>query len=74
MPVMRTNQVSSDPAATYDLTPFIEPLASYICSADRPKEALLSALSALFDEVQGTHRATLMHIATSRVESLGLAL
>jgi hypothetical protein len=57
-----------------DLTQVIEPLASYICAAERPREALLSALSVLFDEVQGTHRATLMHIAARRADSLGLAL
>jgi hypothetical protein len=70
---MSTNQVTHERTASRDLAPFIEPLASYISAADRPREALLSALSALFDEVQGTHRATLMHIATNRVDSLGLA-
>ena len=57
-----------------DLTQVIEPLASYISAADRPREALLSALSVLFEEVQGTHRATLMHIVARRADSLGLAL
>jgi len=56
-----------------DLSKVIEPLASYICAADRPREALLSALSVLFDEVQGTHKATLMHFAYRQAESLGLA-
>ena len=56
-----------------DLLQIIEPLASYISAADRPRETLLSALSALFDEVKGTHKATLMHIACHRVDSLGLA-
>ena len=56
-----------------DLAQVIEPLASYICAADRPREALLSALSVLFDEVQGTHKATLQHFVTRRVDSLGLA-
>jgi hypothetical protein len=56
-----------------DLEQVIEPLASYICAADRPREALLSALSALFDEVKETHRATLMHFACRQVDSLGLA-
>jgi hypothetical protein len=56
-----------------DLLQIIEPLANYISAADRPRETLLSALSALFDEVKGTHKATLMHIASHRAESLGLA-
>lgn len=57
-----------------DLAEVIEPLASYICAADRPREALLSVLSALFEEVQGTHQATLMHFACRRANSLGLAV
>jgi hypothetical protein len=51
----------------------IEPLANYICAADRPRETLLSVLSVLFDEVGGTHKAALMHFACHRAESLGLA-
>jgi hypothetical protein len=57
-----------------DLTEVIEPLANLICAADRPREALLSALNVLFDEVEGTHKASLMHVACRRVDSLGLAL
>ena len=70
---MQTKQAIRERTNSRDLTQFIEPLASYISAAERPREALLSALSALFDEVQGTHRATLMHIAAGRVDSLGLA-
>ena len=55
------------------LTQAIEPLANYICAADRPREALLSVLSELFDEVSGTHKAALMHYACQRANSLGLA-
>jgi hypothetical protein len=61
-------------AKNRDLAHIIEPLASYICAADRPREALLSALSVLFDEVQGTHQTTLMHMVTRRADSLGLAV
>lgn len=56
-----------------ELAQIIEPLANLICAADRPREALLSALTVLFDEVEGTHKATLLHVATRRVDSLGLA-
>jgi hypothetical protein len=62
-------QRTSNPA----LNQIVEPLANYICAADRPRETLLSALSLLFDEVQGTHRATLAHITAHHVDSLGLA-
>jgi hypothetical protein len=60
---------------TFDrnLADVIEPLANYICAADRPRETLLSALAALFDEVGGTHKATLLHVACRRADSLGLA-
>ncbi|HEY2411283.1 MAG TPA: hypothetical protein VGI40_03525 [Pirellulaceae bacterium] len=57
-----------------ELAQVIEPLANMICAADRPREALLSALNVLFDEVEGTHKASLMHVACRRVDSLGLAL
>ena len=56
-----------------ELAQFIEPLANLICAADRPRETLLSALTVLFDEVEGTHKDTLLHVATRRVDSLGLA-
>ena len=68
----RTNSILQC-AAVSDLERVIEPLANYISAADRPREALLSALSVLFDEVEGTHRATLMHFACRRADSLGLA-
>jgi hypothetical protein len=57
-----------------DLAEMVEPLAEMICAADRPREALLSALNVLFDEIEGTHKASLMHVAARRVDSLGLAL
>jgi hypothetical protein len=71
---MKTNNNQPRIATSRDLAQVIEPLASYISAADRPREALLSALSALFDEVQGTHKATLMHFVSRRADSLGLAV
>ena len=71
---MNTSITNLPRTSNPDLTQVIEPLASHICAAERPREALLSALSVLFDEVQGTHRATPMHIAARRADSLGLAL
>jgi hypothetical protein len=44
-----------------DLERVIEPLASYICAADQPRAALLSALAVLFSEVEQTNRAALAH-------------
>ena len=70
---MNTISTKLQPTANTNLSQVVEPLAAYICAADRPRETLLSALSALFDEVQGTHRASLMHIASQRADSLGLA-
>lgn len=69
---MNTNRQIQQ-SSVRDLAKVIEPLASYISAADRPREALLSALNVLFDEVQGTHKATLMHCAYRQADSLGLA-
>jgi hypothetical protein len=71
---MKTPNIQARQASNRDLAQVIEPLASYICAADRPRETLLSVLSVLFDEVQGTHKATLMHFVSRRADSLGLAL
>ena len=70
---MNTTRTTREGTTNRDLTQVIEPLANYICAADRPRETLLSVLSVLFDEVGGTHKAALMHVACHRAESLGLA-
>jgi hypothetical protein len=70
---MNTTNTQLKQTSNCELSQVIEPLASLICAAERPREALLSALTVLFDEVQGTHKATLMHFASRRVDSLGLA-
>jgi hypothetical protein len=62
-----------DTAADTTLKSMIEPLASYVCAADRPRAVLLSALSALFDEVEATNRTALMNLSGLRADSLGLA-
>jgi hypothetical protein len=60
-------------SSNYDLAQVVEPLASYICAADRPREVLLSALAKLFNEVKETNHVTLMHFSCPRMDSLGLA-
>ena len=65
---MNTNTQIQRPSKG-DLAQVIEPLASYICAADRPRETLLCVLNVLFDELQGTHKATLMHFASRRADS-----
>jgi hypothetical protein len=70
---MKTTRITRERTTNRDLSQVIEPLANYICAADRPRETLLSVLSVLFDEVGGTHKAALMHVACHRAESLGLA-
>lgn len=54
--------------AESELLRVIEPLASYICAADRPKERLLSVLRS---EVQAMNQVAVKHV-TSRSEALGL--
>ena len=56
-----------------ELAQVVEPLASYICAADRPREVLLSALAKLFNEVKETNHVTLMHFSCPRLDSLGLS-
>ena len=40
-----------------DLARVIEPLASYICAAERPRAALASALAVLVREIEQTNQA-----------------
>jgi hypothetical protein len=47
--------------AQSDLERVIEPLASYICAAEQPRAALMSALAVLLAEVKQTNRAALAH-------------
>ena len=49
-----------------DLHRVVEPLASYICANEQPKTALISALSALFREVEATNRAALIEFNNLR--------
>jgi hypothetical protein len=71
---MTTYRIHQQRISNHELAEVIEPLANIICASDRPREALLAALNLLFDEIEGTHKASLMHVAARRVDSLGLAL
>ena len=44
-----------------DLEQVIEPLASYICTTDHPRAALLSALAVLVSIVRETNKAARIH-------------
>jgi hypothetical protein len=41
----------------------IEPLASYICAADRPKLVLNRIVAALLNEIEQTNRLARSHVA-----------
>jgi hypothetical protein len=45
-----------------ELSRVIEPLASYICAANRPRAALESALAILLSEVRATNRSARAHV------------
>jgi hypothetical protein len=45
------------PSLDSALTRAIEPLAEYVCAADRPQEALRSALRTLLREIEQTNSA-----------------
>lgn len=48
---------------TSDLLRVIEPLASYICAAERPRAVLRRALNVLLAEVADTNRAAYARVA-----------
>ncbi len=70
---MNAVRIQRQSTSNADLSQAVAPLASYICATDRPRETLFSALTALLDEVQETNTAALLHIASLRADSLGLA-
>jgi hypothetical protein len=51
-------------ATNQQLEQVIEPLASYISAANRPKAALMSALAVLFRVVEETNHAANVHVTT----------
>ena len=58
---MNRFHVASDRPTGKELERVVEPLASYICAADQPKSALMSALAVLFREVKATNTAAALH-------------
>ena len=70
---MNATNLGLEPTADSDLAQFIEPLASYICAADRPREVLLSVLAALRNEVKQTNQAAHLHFSARHPEAVGLA-
>jgi hypothetical protein len=63
---MKTLNCALQWAADSSLEQVIEPLASYISASERPKAALMSALSILVSEVERTNRAAFVHITSRR--------
>jgi hypothetical protein len=51
-------------AAESHLQRVIEPLASYISAANRPRTALKAALAALLSEIDETNRVAKAHVTT----------
>jgi hypothetical protein len=50
-----------DRASRSELRRMVEPLANYICATEQPRKMLLSALAALYREVEATNEAALAH-------------
>jgi hypothetical protein len=67
---MKSLKRNLDQPATRELARVVEPLAGYISAADRPREALQSALAVLLDELDETHRAAIVYAARLRGYSL----
>jgi hypothetical protein len=71
--IVNASRMQRQPRSNADLSQVVAPLASYICATDRPREALYSALAALFDEMKKTNTAARLHVASLRADSLGLS-
>jgi hypothetical protein len=58
---MKAYSYAAETSLTNDLQQVIEPLANYICAADKPRTALMSALDFLVREVEATNQAARTH-------------
>jgi hypothetical protein len=69
---MTTSPFKINRPADNHLARVIEPLASYICASERPRETMLSVLAVLKGEVAAMNQAALGHFAGPRGQSLEL--
>jgi hypothetical protein len=58
---MKTANFTFERSSANDLQQVSEPLANYICAADKPRTALMSALAFLVREVEATNNAARTH-------------
>jgi hypothetical protein len=58
---MNNTNYKTDRLPASDLRRMVEPLANYICATDQPRKVLVSALAALFSEVEATNQAAISH-------------
>lgn len=58
----------------HELAAAIEPLASYICAAERPTEMLKSVVAKLLEEVKTTNAAAVRYFAVTNQYSMELAV
>ncbi len=64
-----SNSFSPRPSAL-GLDQVLEPLASFICAADRPKAVLSRVFAALLNEVEQTNRLARSQVARRNVSGL----
>jgi hypothetical protein len=62
---MTTTKRTRELSAPRELQRVIEPLASYICATDQPREALISVLAVLRREVETTNRVAKAHFRST---------
>lgn len=55
---------NTERATGSELAQIVEPLVNYVCSAEQPRAALISALALLCDEVRQTHALAHSHLTT----------
>jgi hypothetical protein len=71
---MQATYVSAPHQSQHHLDEVVEPLASYICAADRPTEALRRVVAKLLEEVKTTNAAAVRYFSVTSLHSLDLAV
>lgn len=59
---MNNTKCKAPQKPTFDISPIVEPLASFICAAEQPALVLKLALAALCSQIEQTNRTANAHL------------
>ncbi len=59
---MNNTQCKAPQIPASDLSPIVEPLASFLCAAENPKMVLKLLLTELYSQIEQTNRAANAHV------------